>query len=397
MYLTSWEERALDGEFGEALATAMRVIVEVGEALDAEKLIPISHAHISGVSVHNIGIEGVEFIEEMALKGARVSVYTTANPCSIAYLKKYRDVYGEKLYELQRRVVRALSMIGVDNRSYTCIPYVLRRPVLGEHLAWAESSAVIYANSVLGARTNREGGPVALMAAIAGRTYYAGLHIDENRVPKVLVRVELDVNSIAMASAVGLYIGETTSEIPLIQVRLVADSVMKEVLIKSMLASIATTSSLAMVFLDGITPELQRIRTEISNLEKLNVDLKDIKHYFEASCSNVLLLGCPHMTMTEIRAIVGEIIKVEQLKKLGIEKLMVAVPRLVELIGGDTYNEITRHFAKHGIELEFLPGVCPVVSDLRSVGLESVSTVHGKARHYIPRLAGVKACLVNAL
>ncbi len=375
----------------------MRVIVEVGEALGAEKLIPISHAHISGISVHNIGIEGVEFIEEIALKGARVSVYTTANPCSLAYLEKYKDVYGEELYELQQRVVRALSMIGVDSRSYTCIPYVLRRPVIGEHLAWAESSAVIYANSVLGARTNREGGPVALMAAIAGRTYYAGLHIDENRVPRILVKVELDVDSVAMASAIGLYVGEVASEIPLIRARLAADSVMRDVLIKSMLASIATTSSLAMVFLDGITPELRRIRVEISQLEKLSVDLEDIKHYFDEFCSNVLLLGCPHLTMAEIRAIVGEPDKVEQLKRLGIEKVIVAIPKLVGLIESDLRNEISRYFAKRGIELEFLPGVCPVVSDLRSVGLESVSTVHGKAWHYIPRLAGVKACLVNAL
>ncbi len=375
----------------------MRVIVEVGEALGAEKLIPISHAHISGISVHNIGIEGVEFIEEMALKGARVSVYTTANPCSLAYLEKYRDAYGEKLHELQQRVVRALSMIGVDNRSYTCVPYVLRRPVIGEHLAWAESSAVIYANSILGARTNREGGPVALMAAIAGRTYYAGLHIDENRVPNVLVKVESDVDSIAMASAVGLYIGEVISEIPLIQVRLVADPVMKDVLIKSMLASIATTSSLAMVFLDGISPDLRRTRTGISQLEKLSVDLKEVKHYFEESCSNVLLLGCPHLTAAEIRAIISKVVSAEQLKKLGINKVMVAVPKLVEMTGSSLYNEISGYFTKHGIELEFLPAVCPVVSDLRSVGLESVSTVHGKAWHYIPRLAGVKACLVNAL
>ena len=397
VYLTMWEEKALNGEFGEALALAMKVIVKVGEALGADRLITISHAHVSGISVHNIGVEGVELIESIARKGGKVRVYTTANPCSLAYLQKFRNVYGEEIYSLQHRLVEALIAMGVDAKSFTCTPYVLRRPSMGEHLAWSESSAVIYANSVIGARSNREAGFIALMAAISGRTYYAGLHDDENRIPQLLIDVEFRVNSIALASALGLYLGAICSEIPFIRIRFDAPSMLRQIMIKSMLASIATTSDLGMVYLDGITPDIHRIRIDIQSLERISVDMNDVKNYMESCHANVLFIGCPHLTVSEIKTLLGSETVVHQLKALNIEKILIATPKLTENFESELYRSIGVRLVKHGIEFELLPGVCPVVSDLRKTGLSAVMTIHGKAAHYMPRVAGVKACLVNVL
>ena len=397
VYLTMWEERALNGEFGEALALAMKVIVKVGEALGAECLIPISHAHVSGISVHNIGVEGIELIESMAHRGGRVTVYTTANPCSLAYLQRFRDIYGEEVYSLQHRLVKALIAMGIDAKSFTCIPYVLRRPSVDEHLAWSESSAVIYANSVIGARSNREAGFIALMAAISGRTYYAGLHKDENRVPQLLIDVEFEVDSVALASALGLYLGAICSEIPFIRIRFSAPSMLRQIMIKSMLASIATTSDLGMVYLDGITPDIHRIRINTQSLEKVRLDMNDVKNYMESCHAKVLFIGCPHLTASEIKALLGTEIVVHQLKTLNIEKVLIATPKLSEDTEKELYSDIGKHLVKQGIEFELLPGVCPVVSDLRKAGVSTVMTIHGKAAHYMPRIAGVKACLVNVL
>lgn len=397
LYLTVWEERALNGEFGEALALATKIIVKVGEALGAEQLIPISHAHVSGISVHNIGVEGVELIEDIARRGGRVTVYTTANPCSLAYLQKFRNVYGEEIYGLQHRLVKTLIAMGVDAKSFTCIPYTLRRPSIAEHLAWSESSAVIYANSVIGARSNREAGFIALMAAILGRTYYAGLHKDENRIPQLLVDVEFSVNSIAMASALGLYLGSICREIPFIRVHFNASSMLRQLMIRSMLASIATTSDLGMAYLDGITPDIHRIRVDIQSLEKVHVDINDVKNYMESCHASVLLIGCPHLTVSEIKALLSAETIVHQLKALGIEKVLIATPKLSEDSEKELYSDIGRHFIKHGIEFELLPGVCPVVSDLRKAGISTMMTIHGKAMHYMPRIAGVKACLADVL
>ena len=213
MYLNRTEEKMLSGEYGEVMRKAIEILVKVGEALGAEKLIEIGHAHISGVSYFNIGDEGLELLRDISREGVKVKVYTTANPYSLAGLGLYKD---ESIVRKQRELIDILIKLGVDRESFTCIPYKLRRPAKGEHLAWAESSAVIYANSILGAYTNRESGITALMAALVGKTYDAGMHRLENRRVEVEVNVEFDVSSILESSLLGLHIGRIVKGIPLI-------------------------------------------------------------------------------------------------------------------------------------------------------------------------------------
>ncbi len=387
MYLDRIDERILNGEYGEAKRLALKILVSIGEALGAEKLIPISHAHISGVSYFNIGDEGLEFLEDMLVKGAKTLVFTTANPYSIAIHESYTKYYSSDIVEKQKKIVDILIRIGVAPNSFTCIPYKIRRPIYGEHVAWAESSAVIYANSILGVYTNRESGVSALMASIIGKTYYAGMHIDENRTPKEYVIVRGNVKTISLASILGLYIGRNSKNIPLIDVSIaVENAVYKELILRNLLASIATTSDLPLAIIKNETPITIYRTIDVNLLERIEVDVEELKLFTEEKCSNTLFLGCPHMMPEEAEFILNTI-DFEEIKMLGIEKILIAIP----IQNGDKIGKKRRK----GIEIEYIPGVCPVVSNLMTIHINFLATVHGKAHHYIPRLSGIKSCMMN--
>jgi len=150
VYLTKEEERMLNGEYGEAERLAIRTIVKVGEALDAKKLIKVKHVHVSGISYHNIGDAGLEFIRDLARGKAKVKVLSTINPLAFDLDLKASSL-DLKFVEKQLEIISYLLNMGFTP-SFTCTPYVIRRPKLGEHLAWAESSAVAYANTVFGGK-----------------------------------------------------------------------------------------------------------------------------------------------------------------------------------------------------------------------------------------------------
>ncbi len=386
MYLSSWEEKALSGEFGEALRIAMEILVRVGEFLGAEKLIPVSHAHVSGVSIFNIGVHGLELLEDLVSKGARVSIYTTANPASLILEPRFAELYPRELVRAQRRVVELLLSMGVDPRSFTCVPYELRKPSVGEHLAWAESSAVITANSVFGARTNREGGPLALAAAIAGRIYEAGMHLDENRVPTELIDARgIELSNVLKASLLGLRIGSVTQGVPMVKLRRpLRFSGFEKLLVKNLLASIATTSSSPLAIVEGLYPEKVVVK---ESLERISIDEKELLEELEQCCdSTVVLVGCPHIDCEELLHVVRNLLR---------DGLVKAVQRIVATVspsvGEECIDEAKRLALERGVELIAVKRCCAIVTNLKPLA-RAVATPHGKALHYLPRLAGVRAC-----
>ncbi|MEB3825136.1 MAG: aconitase X catalytic domain-containing protein, partial [Desulfurococcales archaeon] len=214
LYLTREEERIYNGEYGEALQKAIRVIVKVGEALGASRLIRIRHAHVSGISYNNIGDAGLGFIEDLYRSGARFKVETTINPVGTDMDNPY-IVPGvtPEFVSKQAKIIKYLSAMGAKP-VMTCTPYYVDTIKPGWHLAWGESSAVAYANSVIGAWTNREGGPLALLAGILGKTYYAGVHLPENRLPRTRIVVEKYVEDQAYAGIIGKLVAEKTRRKP---------------------------------------------------------------------------------------------------------------------------------------------------------------------------------------
>ncbi|MDI7269409.1 MAG: aconitase X, partial [Myxococcota bacterium] len=182
MKLGDAERRMFDGAEGNARRKAMEILAALGEIYGAEETVPVRSAQIAGVSYANLGDAGLELIEEWAADG-RVACLATLNPAGMDLRDWRAHGIPEEFAERQARIVAAYERMGVV-ASCTCTPYLAGNlPAPGEHVAWSESSAVTFANSVLGARTNREGGPSALAAALTGVTPMYGLHLDGPRAP----------------------------------------------------------------------------------------------------------------------------------------------------------------------------------------------------------------------
>ncbi|RZN43563.1 MAG: DUF521 domain-containing protein [Methanophagales archaeon ANME-1-THS] len=272
MYLTKEEERIYEGEEGWTKKKALEILVAIGDIHNAARLVPITCAHISGASYKTIG-DAFEFIN--SLKG-RVKVKSTLNPIGMD-----RERWGalripETFARKQQAVLTAYERLGVSPVC-TCVPYLVgNRPRTGEHLAWAESSAVLYANAVLGARTNMEGAPSALAAALLGKTPSYGLHHPETRRPEIRVCVNCKLAD-ADYSALGFLIGDLVgSKIPLIELLPTASPNEDE--LKHLSAAIGATGSIGMYHIKGITPEAEALE---SPREKIELEKKDITRFFE--------------------------------------------------------------------------------------------------------------------
>src|SRR5271157_4007734 len=187
MELDREDELVLAGEFGDTPRMMMEILVALGKVFGAEKMVPIRSAQVSGASYKTSGKYGLEWSNN--LHDARVAVPTVLNPVGMDR-ERWREMgISPGFAKKQAEVINAYDRLGV-RLECTCTPYYSSITQYGDHIAWSESSAVAYANSVIGARTNREGGPGALAAAIIGKTPYYGLHLIGNRKPGLVITVD---------------------------------------------------------------------------------------------------------------------------------------------------------------------------------------------------------------
>ena len=296
LYLSSEEKEMLEGKHGKAARKAMEIITTLGEIYGAERLIPVSSVQIAGVSYHNLGEAGLEYLDEMAEDG-QTQVLTTLNPAGMDLDEWKKHGISEDFAKNQQRVIDAFERMGVVT-TCTCTPYLIGNlPHYGEHIAWAESSAVCFSNSVIGAITNREGGPSALASALTGRTAEYGLHLQENRVAQVKYEVKTELVNTDDFGLLGYVIGERTGkDIPYITG--VEKATTEE--LKSFCASVATYGGVALFHMEGITPNRTSIpdKTEIvtkDDLNKARIELDD-----EGAEIDFISVGCPHASIKEI-------------------------------------------------------------------------------------------------
>jgi len=377
----------LDGEEGQAVADAMKLIVSVGEALGAERLVEVEHVHVSGISYNNIGDYGLEWIEKLYENGGRARVFSTFNPagtcfCIDAPVNRRHIVYK------QAKIVKYLLRMGFQYTS-TCIPYEARRPSPGEHLAWGESSAVAVANSLYAARTNREGGPLSLAAAITGRTYYWGLHIEENRKPTVHVQIGLEELGEVDAGLVGYIIGEKLGgEIAYIDF----EKPLERRSAIELCAAAAASGSIAHCVIKNLSPEDSG---PPSSVERIEVDYRDIEtaraeiETGDLSEASVFFTGCPHLAPSEARRVFETALKYSQKLKPGRREVWIAVPASLTR---DTYwQKLYMKGIRHGIRLLF--GTCIVVADQNSIP-KRIATDSVKTAFYLSR-RGVSVALAS--
>ena len=211
MHLTREEEQMLSGEQDYALQKSMQILVTLGEIFGADSMVPVTSVQVAGVSYYNLGDAGLEYLQNLAAKGAKVRVRTTLNPAGMD-LENWRQLgIDEGFAKKQEQVIESFVKMGIPP-SCTCTPYLVgNEPAFGEHIAWSESSAVTYANSVLGAMTNREGGPSAIAAALTGRTPRYGMHLEEKRRAQVRVKVDAKLESVPDFGALGHAVGKRLS------------------------------------------------------------------------------------------------------------------------------------------------------------------------------------------
>ncbi|NTW92508.1 MAG: DUF521 domain-containing protein, partial [Methanoregulaceae archaeon] len=265
------EERILAGEQGETRQMMMEILVALGKVFGAEHLIPIKSAQVSGASFKTIGEAGLEWLSGL---DSRVAVPTVLNPVGMDR-KRWREMgIPESFARKQEEIITAYSRLGV-RLECTCTPYYLYQTRFGEHLAWSESSAVAYANSVIGARTNREGGPGALAGAIIGKTPAYGLHLVPKRCPELVFAVEQspEWDDSALYGALGYFTGKISgNRIPFFTgIRPTRNQ------LKALGAAMAASGAVALYHVEGITPEARIFSYPIDQLEKIPVTVSDVR------------------------------------------------------------------------------------------------------------------------
>ncbi len=316
MKLKPEERDMLDGKRGKAVRKSMEILATLGEIFEAECMVDVGSVQIAGVSYANLGEAGLEFLSEMAEDG-KVKVLTTLNPAGMDRENWQALGINEEFAKNQIRVIDAFAKMGIIT-TCSCTPYFIGNvPHFGQHIAWAESSAVCYANSVIGARTNREGGPSALASALTGRTPRYGYHLDENRHGQVSVQVNAQLEGTDEFGVLGKSIGDKLikleKNIPFISG--VSSATVEE--LKSFCASIATYGGTALFHMEGITPESNRYPRPSGDVLEINQeDLEKARSELVDVCPEVdfVSIGCPHASISEIGKIAG-LLKGRKVKK----------------------------------------------------------------------------------
>jgi predicted aconitase len=310
--LSSDDRAQLEGGRGEAAQLAMRVVTAMGAIAGADRLIDVSAAHIDGGLYH--GRAGLDFAERLARAGASVAVPTTLNVGSLDL--RHPDLYrGDPVTADRARRLMDLYVAMGCRPTWTCAPYQLSsRPAFGEHIAWAESNAIVFANSVLGARTNRYGDFMDICAAVTGKVPLTGLHTDAERRGGIVFSLE-EVSARlleedAAYAGLGLVIGRAAgSLVPVIEG---LPPTVSEDQLKALGAAAASTGSVALFHAVGVTPEAPTLEaaTGGTHVERVGLRAADLLEALatltttEVSHIDAVSVGTPHFSIAEFETLV---------------------------------------------------------------------------------------------
>lgn len=391
--LTDEERRMASGDLGEATALAMRILVRMVPLYGASSLLPVTRAHIDGCIYE--GVAGLEFAERLARLGGMVRVPTSLNVISMDR-ERWRELGQDPEYaEKARRLGQAYVDMGA-RPTFTCVPYqTASRPVYGEQIAWAESNAVAFANSIIGARTNRYGDYLDISCALTGRVPAAGLHLDEHRLGQVLLQLPALPPGLVTRDdfypVLGYLIGKLVDdEIAVVEG---LDATPTEDQLKSLAAATATSGSIALFHLVGITPEAPTTSRAFGGKEprkRLSITLDHLRAArAELTTSHsgeldVVGFGSPHCSLEECRTLA---------------RLMADVRAAENVEVFITTSRVVRQLLDQSGELAILEAfgakvtadTCIVVAPLLKKSARVLMTNSAKYAHYAPGLIGVQS------
>jgi predicted aconitase len=373
MELDRDDERVLAGEQGETRQKMLELVVALGKVFGAERLVPVKSVQVSGASYKTIGEYGLQWLDSL---DAKAVVPAVLNPVGMPRTRWQEMGVSPDFAKKQDAVIAAYGRLGISLEC-TCTPYYLHETSFGDHLAWSESSAVSYANSVIGARTNREGGPSALAAALVGKTACYGFHLAKNRQPQVVIDVEASTRdwSIAMYGALGYHAGKLVgNRIPYFRsIRPDRDQ------LKALGAAMAATGAVALYHVEGVTPETQRNGYDTSGLEQITIGNGEIAAAFSEIPVEAVALGCPHCSPEELAYIAGLL-----------KDRLVTKPLYIFAAQGviDANSKNVQVIEKSGARVyaDTCMVVSPVMEQYKSIMVNS-----GKALAYVPDMCGAVA------
>ncbi|MBF0528598.1 MAG: aconitase X catalytic domain-containing protein [Deltaproteobacteria bacterium] len=303
MYLTQFEKKMLAGEFGVGDQEAMKLLVAIGDALGAERMVEISRAHVSFTHFPS----DKWYTSKMLADGARCRISPTNNPLyDVDYLEKsgFGDPVGHK--EHLRSVKDTFQKLGIT-LTYSCTPEIQQNvPRFGEHVAFAESSATPYVNAVCGARSNRESAKSAFAAAVTGRTPLYGFHLDENRYGDTLINVETAITDDFDYHLLGYVASQKMGFGVPVFTGMPKNPTQEELV--SFGAQLATGGSVGMYHIVGVTPEAPDIETAFHGntphrtITITSKDLNDVQKKLSKGGDKIdfVMFGCPHYSITQI-------------------------------------------------------------------------------------------------
>ena len=390
LQLTDEERSIAAGAQGEGAAMAMRIVADTAKLMGASRLIPIASAHIDGALYH--GDSGTLFAEKLVEGGAKVKVRSTLNVGSIDLTGCSRNLLPAHEAHMAKRMMRAYIKLGCEP-SWTCAPYQAgHRPEKGSDVAWGESNAVVFCNSVLGARTNRYGDFLDIACAIAGRAPDYGLHRTENRRATVV----LDIGAIDPAflgsevawPILGNLFGRSVGT----NVGVVAGSSVHpgEDDLKAFGAAAASVGAVGLFHVAGVTPEAPDLRTALQNQEPEDI-IRVTQEMFEATRKRLstvehvdhidaVAIGSPHLSIAEFNRL-----------ERAIAERKLAVP-LYACTGRHALIELEKDGRRQAFEragVIIVADTCVVVTPILPAKDSAVlMTNSGKFAHYAPGNTG---------
>ena len=312
MQLTATECRLLNGDYGPARELAMKILNDLGNLYGASRMIQVSQAHID-MTLYMVDA-GVEFAEHMANLGGIFCVPTQLNPASIDLIRHERLRVPEMLLEKSRRLESAFLAMGAKP-TWTCAPYQQGLiPSFADQVAWGESNAVAFVNSVIGARTERYADLVDVCAAIVGRVPELGLHIEDNRRAEILIELE-DVPDSAFENpsiypVLGFIFGELAGDkvaaLKGVPKQIPFDS------LKAFSAAAASSGAVGLFHIIGVTPEAPDMKTCFGSRKPqstvaIRTDMIDsaVSRLNQGKCNipDLITLGCPHYSLEEFETL----------------------------------------------------------------------------------------------
>jgi predicted aconitase len=315
MRLTDEERAMLAGEHGRARQWALRHQIEVGEFFDASDFVPVGQAHVMA-DTESLGEEGVRWLEGLAALPPgerRVRVPTITDPRGVDLDTYQRLRQTETMVDIEARAIRAFEALGVLMTN-TCINYqTVLPPVRGEHLAMGDTGVVIYSNSVMGARSNFEGGPSALAAGLTGRTPRYGFHLEADRAGTKLFEVSRQPRDFADWGALGGIVGRVTNSYWEVPVIAGIDGSPTSDELKHFGAALASFGSVALFHMPGITPEAPTLEAAFQGRpipSATTVGHADLANFYETYAAqgdqvDVVVFGAPQLSLFEIERLAG--------------------------------------------------------------------------------------------